>query len=198
MAELTHGLHELRELAKAYAGAPLPAVFLIGVQRLGGSSLDDIFDDAVGIVKPDSAYFFKGTTNPGRYYTQHPEELGNAGVAFLPFGWHADLWEIGTFKRSVERLKHEAFISRRLADVIRDTNKNGIVDAADIEAKAEGICGHWSWGGSNIGKSSAGCFNWCNLADLNFCLNLARASGQETFSVLHIPQNEFPDALTII
>ena len=175
-----------------------PECFLFGVQKSGGATPDDAFDDVVGIVVNDNCYVFRGTTNPGQYWILHPEELGNKGAAFLDFGWHKDLWEIGVFKRSVPRLKHTAFISRRLADVHRDIDKNGHIDAADIEAKAEGICCHGMWNMPRVDRGSAGCVGPQKMDDIQMLINIAETSGQKTFSFLHLREDELPDIFKFI
>jgi|WetSurMetagenome_2_1015567.scaffolds.fasta_scaffold79970_3 hypothetical protein len=172
----------------------LPEMFLVGVRKYGSNSLLDLYDDLLGFYYRDCIFLGTGTTDPGKYFTLHPEELGVTGVAHMDAGWHENAFKIGFHKASDPRLKHEAFISTGLEDVHRDMDKDGDIDEKDKAGKADGVNFHWGWGMATVGRASAGCQVMQMLADLNKALEYGKLSKQTLFSYLLLLEEEIPEA----
>jgi hypothetical protein len=96
------------------------------------------------------------TTEPGRFYTENPENPG--GAARIAFNQYKS-WRVGTHKAG-KPSAHEALVQVADIAVHRDKNKDGkrTGDAIDI-GSAFGINQHsgHNQDPNNIGKASAGC-----------------------------------------
>lgn len=94
------------------------------------------------------------TTEPGRYYTEHP--INSKGAARIAFGQYT-AWRVG-----MHRGDHEALVQRGTVTVCRDLNQDMVRtgDATDTGSDF-GINQHGPSGvdeaGDTVGKFSAGC-----------------------------------------
>ena len=122
----------------------------------------DKWNDSIGVIaKKDGQWKFlcsyRGTTEPGRYYTNNP--LNSNGGAQLAFGYHENLWKFGIHKG------YEALVQAGKARLVRDSNKNFQRDDKETLEQGNGVNLHTTkttrWRGSaskdSIGKWSAGC-----------------------------------------
>jgi hypothetical protein len=97
---------------------------------------------------------WRATTEPGRYYTEHP--VNPAGAARIEFGQY-QAWRVG-----MHRGDHEALVQRGKVTVCRDLNKD-MIRTGDARDSGDnfGINQHGPSGADeapdNIGKFSAGC-----------------------------------------
>lgn len=97
------------------------------------------------------------TTEPGRYYTLHPDSPTGA-AARIAFGQYK-AWCVGTHKRGKPGA-HEALVQTEIVPVHRDTNKDGKRTNDRIDTSMLfGINQHsgHNQGLSTIGLASAGC-----------------------------------------
>jgi lysozyme family protein len=91
------------------------------------------------------------TTEPGRYYIEHP--LNPGGAARVEFGQYK-AWQVG-----IHRGDHEALIQTGgPVTVCRDTNRDGFRTVGDIRQTGDfGINQHWGYDLPEVDKASAGC-----------------------------------------
>jgi hypothetical protein len=99
------------------------------------------------------------TTEPGRFFTEHP--LNPGGAARIAFGQYKS-WTIGTHHPElVPPRRHEALVQAAKIHIFRDANKDGIRpgDKELIVDAGAGINQHSGLNQSpqDIGKLSAGC-----------------------------------------
>jgi hypothetical protein len=142
------------------------AVNIFGLEGLNtdGSKNDDAPDrwnDSVGILSmvegvPKVLCIYRGTTEPGRYYTMNPMNRG--GAARLQLGHHKDLWMVGQHRG------YEAMQQVGAATLVRDHNRNFLRDGRVTVERNIGINLHTTrttgWRGSYnsfVGQWSAGC-----------------------------------------
>jgi len=139
------------------------------------------------------SYFWRnGTTDPGTYYLNNP--LNVNGTAILKEGQYRGAWKLG-----LHQGKYEALVQRKEVTVIRDGNKDGIID---LDATYEdtgffGINHHRassSRESTQVDKWSAGCQVTAdpNLYDIfiQLCKESAEIWGEGlTYSLLNI--NDF-------
>lgn len=115
-----------------------------------------------------------GTTDPGRYYEQHI--LNKDGVAILKEGQYPKGWTLGLHQK-----KYEALVQNTEVTVIRDANKDGVLD---LDSGTEdtgwfGINHHRSHADaevSKVGKYSAGCQVTHNPNEYDVFLAICRAA----------------------
>ena len=97
---------------------------------------------------------WRATTEPGRYYTEHP--VNPAGAARIEFGQY-QAWRVG-----MHRGDHEALVQRGKVTVSRDLNKD-MIRTGDARDSGDnfGINQHGPSGAEeapdSVGKFSAGC-----------------------------------------
>lgn len=95
-----------------------------------------------------------GTTKPSDTYLLKP--MNSEGTAIIPLGQHKELWKLGKHNG-----KYEALVQARPLGVIRDDNKDNIIDyTSKIDVGMHGINFHRgsAWNIlSHIGLYSAGC-----------------------------------------
>jgi hypothetical protein len=90
------------------------------------------------------------TTEPGRYYTDHP--VNPLGAARIEFGQYK-AWQVGIHHES-----HEALVQTGgEVTVCRDLNKDGQRDGDKKQTGEFGINQHWGYDLPEVEKASAGC-----------------------------------------
>jgi hypothetical protein len=148
------------KLYKIYAENEIKrqTVNIFGVRKSDNNALNNMYEDVIGFDINGEILIFEGTTNPGKYYTVNP--INKLGCAHVKEGFHPDIWQVGIHNPDT-RNAHEAFIQTgNKITVIRDKNKNGIIDENEIEYV--GFFGINLHGGAlseddNINGWSAGC-----------------------------------------
>jgi hypothetical protein len=137
-------------------------VYVEGMDTDGTPNANDPneFNDARVLVALDkqgrpSTTAWVATCEPGRFYTENPEDPG--GAARIAFGQYK-AWAVGTHKPG-KRSAHEALVQVAPITVCRDANKDF---KRDHDAQVFGIFGinqHWGFDlpKTDIGKASAGC-----------------------------------------
>lgn len=102
------------------------------------------------------SYFWRnGTTDPGTYYLNNP--LNVNGTAILKEGQYRGVWKLGKHQG-----KYDALVQRKEVTVIRDGNRDGVLDL-DSGYEDTGFFGinHHRANSKNesiqVGKWSAGC-----------------------------------------
>lgn len=106
--------------------------------------------------KPTLLLNVLATTEPGRFYTEHPEN--SLGAARIVFGQYK-AWRVGIHKAGTP-LAHEALVQVAALSVCRDLNKDGKRTGDRVFLGAGfGINQHSGHNASanDIGKASAGC-----------------------------------------
>ena len=91
------------------------------------------------------------STLAGNYYVKE-KLLNKKGVAILPEGQHKGLWAIGK-----HRGKYKALVQKKIVTVLRDNNKDEIVDPKSSTRGQFGINLHHGYNSKNVDKNSAGC-----------------------------------------
>ncbi|MFB2881826.1 hypothetical protein [Floridanema aerugineum] len=96
---------------------------------------------------------WSATTEPGRFYTEHP--MNPKGAARIAFGQYK-AWAVGMHGNSQP---HEALIQVAEVMVYRDSNKDGLRIGDGVDRGLFGINQHWGYDlpPDNIGRASAGC-----------------------------------------
>jgi hypothetical protein len=106
--------------------------------------------------KPAILGKWDATTEPGKFYTEHP--LNPLGAARIAFGQYK-AWVVGIHGSGAGA--HEALVQRGVIKVHRDLNKDYKRDASDpIDTGASfAVNQHWGYDlpPTDIGKASAGC-----------------------------------------
>jgi len=180
-------------------------VNIFGVEKTGASALDDKFQDVLGINVGDEIHFYRGTTDPGKYYTVNPITYkGVTGGAHLKFGYHHNIWMVGMHAEGTD-FAHEALVQYGNAiTIIRDIDRDGIGE--DTEPTQTGYFGinfhraHPSIIVENVGRYSAGCQVVQNPASHKAAMDLIKGSNKyknnskARFSYLLLTQEEFPEA----
>lgn len=123
------------------------------------------FNDYVGGMltyvdgKPTIIEGYEGTTEPGRYWTEHP--MNEGGAARVTLGLHLNVWTPGDYHG------HRAMIQAGKISVARDLNKDYKRDGDKVDTGMFGIFRHWGYNmaKADLGKSSAGCIVIRMLAD---------------------------------
>lgn len=134
------------------------------------------FDDTIQVLytRTDGKWTlgsFPATTDPGTYWLQH--WMNPAGTAILKPGQYKNSHRIG-----VHRGKYQALVQQNPVTVLRDTNKDAVVDYNSTKEQT-GIFGINIHRASvigvtkYIGKHSAGCQVLANISDFNLLMQLA-------------------------
>jgi predicted chitinase len=90
------------------------------------------------------------TTEPGRYYTEHP--LSPGGAARIEFGQYR-AWQVG-----IHRGDHEALVQTGgHVTVCRDENRDNLRTGDPRQTGDFGINQHWGYDLASVDKASAGC-----------------------------------------
>lgn len=147
---------------------------IIGVRAT--KNKPDQFDDHIHLLysRQDGQWIinsFPATTDPGTYWLQNL--MNPAGTAILKPGQYKNSHRIG-----VHRGKYQALVQQNPVTVIRDTNKDAVVDYNSTKEQT-GIFGINIHRASvigvtkYIGKHSAGCQVLANISDFNLLMQLA-------------------------
>ena len=146
---------------------------------------EDIWNDWIGFFteKQDEIYIFKGTTDPGIYWTTHPETP--EGVAHLCLGYQKDIWVIDKHRGMYTALcnRWNCNPTRIWRDVNKDTSFNASIDK--IESVKIGLNCHRADMLAilkYIGKYSAGCQVILNPKEFDIFITTAINSGLKKFS----------------
>ena len=163
-------------------GIPLKSINLFGI-RNEEKQKKDIWNDIIGFFTEDKIYFYKGTTDPGYYWTLNPSL--KQGTAHLCLGYHNKIWKI-----SKHRGKYTALCNRWKCNktrIWRDINKDTKFDK-NIEKFYKGHFGINLHRASalyllnKIGKFSAGCQVLQDSKNFNFLISKCIESKQKYFS----------------
>jgi putative chitinase len=104
------------------------------------------FDDG----RPKIIGRWAATTEPGRYYTDHP--LSPLGAARIEFGQYK-AWQVGMHHGNQEALRQDA----AEVTVCRDLNKDGLRQSDKRESGFFCINQHWGYDLAEVDNASAGC-----------------------------------------
>jgi len=148
---------------------------------------DDIWNDWIGVFSGEHCQVFRGTTDPGRFYTRNP--LNENGCAHLTLGYHDNIWMIGDHKG------HEALVQwGNTVTVWRDGNRDFVRDAGEVvETGWFGINLHASFDNDDyIERASAGCQVVKDHRDFEKLMEFAKRykKGQRRFSYLLVDRSE--------
>jgi len=137
---------------------------------------------------------FPITTDPGRYYLNNP--LSPTGTAILKPGQYRGIWAIG-----LHRGKYKALVQVKPVTVIRDYNKDNILDF-DSKREETGLFGinlHRALREAitvDVGKFSAGCQVTANSKDFDEIMDLAEKAAAiygNSFSYTLLEESDFDD-----
>lgn len=119
----------------------------------------------------ENCIFFRITTDPGTFYLNNP--LNVDGTAIVALGQQKGVWKLGKHQG-----KYDALVQRKEINVLRDNDKNGILDLnALIQSGFFGINCHRATedGSSNIvGKWSAGCQVFQDSYDFDLFISIIK------------------------
>ena len=134
-------------------------VYIEGLDLDGSANENapNVFNDLRMIIKvapngaPNIEGMWEATTEPGRFYTQHPLDRG--GAARIAFGQHK-AWSVG-----FHRNDHEALVQTDDLAFYRDLNKDYQRKGDRLFTSMIGLNQHWGYDlpRGDIGHSSAGC-----------------------------------------
>ena len=119
-------------------------------------------------------FVFRGTTHPGKYYTDKP--MNKYGAAILEPGMYNDIWILGQ-RKSFKKFYKNGIVFRQNGSKVKiryDANKNGIAD--DFEILGEGNfeiqfhLGNLTNLVRMIGKWGAGCQLAAFIRDYDFVI----------------------------
>lgn len=142
---------------KIFVGSELNIVYIEGLDTTGKLNADraNEWNDSRMVIQcgetPKILGWWQATTEPGRYYTQHP--MNPKGAARIAFGQYK-AWRVGTHGNSEP---HEALVQVAPVKVCRDLNKDGFRTGDRTEEGTFGINQHHGYDLSEVGKASAGC-----------------------------------------
>ena len=133
------------------------------------------FDDFIYVLWKDEngkweGKYYNATTDPGTYYLKNP--LSKLGAAILKEGQWVDTYIIGLHRGS-----YEALVQRKPVTVIRDYDRNAVLDFNNgrEETGLFGINIHKAGTDSkDVDKWSAGCQVFQKSNDFNEFMDLAR------------------------
>lgn len=140
----------------------LTIVYVEGMDVDGKANTNDpnAFNDSRIVITLDdkgrpSHTAWEGTCEPGKFFTENPEDPG--GAARIALGQYK-AWAVGTHKKG-KPSAHEGLVQVAAITVCRDANKDF---KRDHDAQVFGIFGinqHWGFDlpKKDIGKASAGC-----------------------------------------
>jgi hypothetical protein len=130
---------------KRGAEAHVKCIGLRGALDPHGQNQLGVYDDDFVLSIGDAVTEWKGSTDPGQYYIQHP--INPQGCAQLKEGIHM-------FKVGIHQGRYPAFVQAELFHVNR-LNASGQVEA--VEFGEFGIHLHSGGPGFNVDRFSAGC-----------------------------------------
>jgi len=173
-------------------GAPIYNFNIFGIRNEDRQE-QDIWNDWIGFFTPNSiCYFFRGTTDPGIYWSSNPSNP--KGVAHLCLGHHENIWRIDK-----HRGQYTALCNRwpcKPTKIWRDTNKNLKQDITDIVEKGYfGMNLHRAnalYIIEKIGRYSAGCQVVLNPKHYDILINAAIASPLIRFDYFLFDKSQIP------
>jgi hypothetical protein len=180
---------------KQYNNKPLPEwddyVNIIGIRNDLDQDLD-VFNDVILLQMGEDIYSFKGTTDPGKYWTGNAtKEWGVAGVAHLLEGWYPKTYCLGNHMGEKALVQYGAPVT-----VWRDVDKDYIYDP-EVDTVQTGYFGiniHYTkYGPEFIGRWSAGCQVIQHREDWEMFINSVIASGEKWFNYLLLNIKEIPE-----
>jgi len=186
-------------------GVPWEEINMFGIQNENKMN-EDVINDWICIAdnKTKIIYKFRGSTNPGIYYTNHLINSKLKGVAHIANGYHPKVYVVGFHKG-----KYEAMVQRGAKIRIwRDVDKDFKKSTKDIVCKG--------WFGTNIhkmsdwkvltriGRYSAGCQIIADPKEFRQFMSIVKASnhykryrGAARFSYMIVPVNSIPQEFLI-
>ncbi len=148
---------------------------IIGIRSSG--TVANSFNDSINLFYkiPDGTvqfHSFKATTDPGMFWLNNP--INQIGTAILKPGQYKQSHKIG-----LHRGKYLALVQQNPVTVIRDGNRNAILDftAAKEQTGLFGINIHHAAATGltkTVDKYSAGCQVLANINDFNLLMQLAK------------------------
>ena len=186
--------------------ADIDEVNIFGIRREGTTSLDDVFDDILGLNINGNLFLFRGTTDPGKAFTIDPFTVdGVTGAAHVVPGYYPNLWQIGLHGDKANPFSHEALIQwGNKITVERDTDRSGTIEETEpVQTGYYGIDFHRAHPVSAVdivGRYSAGCQVMRNPDEFAFFMNLVKNSkkykrnSSARFSYLLMTQSDMPEA----
>jgi hypothetical protein len=151
----------IRSLYKQY-GAIWDEINIFGIRNEAGQN-QDIFNDYIGLAIDGRVYIYKGTCDPGKYWTEQGGCCEDKqGVAHLCLGFHSKIWQVGVHLPNNPNVAHEALIQTgNVVKIWRDENKDYDQDPTEtVQVGYFGINCHRSNASGatpSIGLWSAGC-----------------------------------------
>ena len=122
------------------------------------NNIPEKFDDKILVIYKDTfereqVKVFKATTDPGLYYLKNL--INVKGTAILAPGQHKSAFQLG-----MHRGKERALVQLNKLPVIRDNNRDGVLDFSckNLDLGFHGIHVHSAGSGTEkVGRWSAGC-----------------------------------------
>lgn len=141
----------------------------------------DIFNDYLCIAHNNIVNIYKGTTDPGKYWTENGGAAGDSlGVAHLCEGYHHKVWQVGIHLPNNPKVAHEALIQTGNAVPIwRDKNRDYENNDNILLTGYWGInCHRANYFGEtpNIGLWSAGCQVFASIDNFAQFLSIIKNS----------------------
>jgi len=142
----------------------------------------DIWNDVIGYFTNDEIKFFRGTTDPGYYWTLNP--MNNQGTAHLCLGHHKNIWIIDKHRGKYTALCNRWNCSK--TTVWRDRDKDGVFKHQNDKLFSGyfGINLHRAsalYLLDKIGRYSAGCQVVWEVNDFMDLIDKAKNSGIRKF-----------------
>ena len=130
---------------------------LIGIRA--DDSMPNTFNDTFNILWKYagnwSHFVIPCTTDAGTYHLRNP--MSKLGCAIVKAGQYKGVWKLGK-----HRGKYDALVQKKSITVLRDNDKNDIIDTESV-VEETGLFGinhhraHSEWASKNVDKWSAGC-----------------------------------------
>ena len=159
---------DIDRLLKKYNGTR-DELLLFGI-RDDSAPESDQFNDFIGYVTKDTIQVYKGTTDPGVYWTFHKINPPH-GAAHMVTGFHPSMYSIG------KHFQWDALVQTGPCKIWRDDNNDFKYNIG--EPNHEGLFGinyHHANNSPTIGQWSAGCQVIQRVDDLNAVLKAVCAT----------------------
>lgn len=171
-------------------GCPFLHLPFFGVNIRKKNGTVDQFDDLLGFIdtKAQSVTWHVGTTDPGGYYLDNPEEANKNGVFILQPGFYHECWEEGLHKGKYPCWKQCAPLKGW-----RDNDGDLTIDpdTTKIFTDGAGVNQHSTREDITVvrvGKFSAGCQVRLHWADHEQLMTASRESGLLKWSLALLDQ----------
>jgi hypothetical protein len=192
----------IEQLKKIYKSinAKWDEVNIFGIRNPDSPELDQ-FNDMIGIATEENVKIFRGTTDPGIYWTINPiTAAGLTGAAHVCEGFHPYIWRVGIHAQGTN-FAHQALVQTgNKIKIWRDINKDFRPEDEPTQVGYFGINLHRASSNTDaetIGRYSAGCQVIQHADDFTELLNLVKASdtyqkhgASARFSYLLINKND--------